>query len=545
MAPPSHKGSRKAGSEEQDLRSRLAAAEDALAAIQAGQIDALVISSPRGKELLTLAGAENGYRAFVEAMTEGAVTASHDGTILYCNRAFAELVGRPLETVIGSSMFALVSPEERDVFEALLRSSQQNRGRAEMRLSGGDGTLVPVLVSLTNFQEYGSRAICMVVTDLTEQKRQEQVIEAGRLPRLILDQAMEAIAVCDSTGCIILASKALHELCGCNPLLRPFDEVVSLDEPGGQRENKTKFHLSSVLRGDRYRCEEVLVRVEGREPVHMLLSAGPIMLPGAEAAGCVVTLFDIEDRKRAEDALRRTEKLAATGRLAAMIAHEINNPLEAITNLLFLISQSPELSPAANEYARLAQAELARVAHITKQTLAFHRGTHGPGPVRVPELIDSVLYLYERRIHAKHIELCKEIEFEGEIHGFANELRQVVSNLVENAVEACPVGGRMRLRAYRSSEWNNSHLPGVRIVVGDNGPGIPETESARIFEPFYTTKGERGTGLGLWVTQGIVAKHGGFIHMRSSTDQLRSGTVFSVFFPQHAATLLEDLDKSA
>ena len=178
----------------------------------------------------------------------------------------------------------------------------------------------------------------------------------------------------------------------------------------------------------------------------------------------------------------------------------------------------------------MAEIELTRVAHITRQTLAFHRDSQHPEPVRVAEMLDSVMFLYARRVMFKRIEIAREIDDSGTVIGYAGELRQVVSNLFANAVEACPPGGRLRLRAYRSREYFNSNKPGIRIVLADNGAGIGNDHLQHIFEPFYTTKGVKGSGLGLWVTQNIVAKHGGFIRVRSRTGQ-GSGTVFSIFLP--------------
>jgi len=152
--------------------------------------------------------------------------------------------------------------------------------------------------------------------------------------------------------------------------------------------------------------------------------------------------------------------------------------------------------------------------------------------VNLAELIESAVFLYASAIRNKNIQVRRELELAGTIHGYANELRKVLSNLVGNAVEAMPSGGTLRIRAYQSRGWHNSRKPGVRIVIGDTGEGIKSHHRGRLFEPFFTTKAEKGTGLGLWVSQGIVEKHGGFIRLKSSTDSERRGTVFSMFLPQ-------------
>lgn len=515
----------------QKLKSQLGAVEETLAAIRDGRVDALVVAGPAGDRMLSLPGSETGYRVFVEAMSEGAATVGNDGTILYCNRGFADIVGRPLETVIGSPFRALVASADLDRCSALLDLPDGPPGRAEIALLGADSREIPTFLSVRRFEEHGSRALCVVVTDLREQKRQEEVLAAARLAQLLTEQSMEPTAVCDARGHIILANAAMNALCGCNVLFRQIGDVLQMRFNGGKAPTDV---APEIVSGKRFRGTEVVVMCDGQAR-HMLLSAGPMAVPGESARGFVITLFDIEDRKRAEEALKESEKLAETGRLAATIAHEINNPLESITNLLYLISILPNVPEAAAEYTRLAQAELERVSRITRQTLAFHRQSDHPEAVRLGELVDSVIFLYSRPAIAKHIEIAREVRFSGEIMGYPGELRQLLSNLFANALEACPAGGKLRVRVYEGCEFHNSKKPGVRIVIGDTGNGIAPELFHRIFEPFFTTKGAKGSGLGLWVTQSIVAKHNGFIQMRSSTHPPRNGTVFSIFLPFEAA----------
>lgn len=515
-----------------DLRGQLQAARETLEAIQSGAVDAVVVSSPGGDRLYTLTGAEHAYRVFVEAMNEGAATVSSDGTILYCNRRFAELVRRPLDELIGTPVLDLVPGAERKAFEALLRKSLESSGKAESSLCSAGGELIPVYISLRSFEEFGSRALGMVVTDLREQRRNQEMLAAGKLARLIMEQSTEIVAVCDTEGRVLQASNALEQTCGANPLFQPFDSVLPLDlYIPGQVAPPRRFTVADLFAGHTFRGVEVSYQPPQGERRHFLLSAGPVVLEGSPA-GCVITLFDIDERKRVEESLRRSEKLAATGRLAATIAHEINNPLEAVTNLLYLIETVPGLDREALNYATAAQEQLARVAHITRQTLAFYRESRQPQPVRLKEITDSILSLYRGKAELKNIQVLEDLRFEGEILGFPNQVAQVVSNLFLNALEACPPGGKIRVRVYPSREWSNSRKPGVRVVIADNGPGVAPRDRARLFDAFFTTKGEKGTGLGLWVSQGIVARHRGFLRFRSSVRPQHSGTVFSVFLPR-------------
>ena len=515
----------------EDLRSRLQSAQETLEAIQSGAVDAVVVSSPSGDRLYTLAGAEHAYRIFVEAMNEGAATVAADGTILYCNRCFAEMVRCPLDKLIGTSLYAVIADSEKKAFEALLNTALESSGKSETQLRSQGGELVPVYVSLRSFEDFGSRAVGMVVTDLREQKRNQEMLAAGKLARLIMEQATEIVAVCDTEGRILQASQALEQVCGTNPLFQLFDSVLPLDlHMPGQEIPPRRFTVVDLFAGHSFRGVEVSYRPPQGDPRHFLLSAGPVMLEG-RSAGCVINLFDIEERKRVEESLRRSEKLAATGRLAATIAHEINNPLEAVTNLLYLIETTPHLNRQLLQYASAAQEQLARVAHITRQTLAFYRESTSPQPVRLKEIVESIVSLYRGKAEMKNVHLEEELRFEGEILGFPSQIAQVISNLLLNAVEACPVQGRICVRLYPSQEWSNSHKPGVRVVVADNGSGVSPGDRPRLFEAFFTTKGEKGTGLGLWVSQGIVARHNGFLRFRSSVRPQHSGTVFSIFFP--------------
>ena len=238
--------------------------------------------------------------------------------------------------------------------------------------------------------------------------------------------------------------------------------------------------------------------------------------------------YEVRDHLRQEqlasDALRRSEKLAVAGRLAATIAHEINNPLEAVVNLHYLISSSKTLEEA-QRFLTIADQELARVIEITTQTLRFHRDSSTPAEVDVASLMDSVLKLYQRRIAAANVVVERRVT-PAVIKGFAGELRQVFANLISNALDAMSGGGKLCLRVHRSS--GNGVGPGVRVTVADTGGGVPDAVRDKIMEPFVSTKNDKGTGLGLWVTSEIVQKHRGSLRFRSKIGR---GTVFSIFLP--------------
>jgi len=240
------------------------------------------------------------------------------------------------------------------------------------------------------------------------------------------------------------------------------------------------------------------------------------------------TLTDITDQRRSEEALRQTEKLAATGRLAASIAHEINNPLETVTNLVYLARKQPA---NVEKYLNLADQELDRIAQITRHTLGFYRDSSSPKLVDVPTVLEEVLVLYARKLQFKKIKVRSDYAAGVEVEGYGGEIRQIFANLVANAIEAMPVEGTLRIRISKGSAALDGRL-GARITLLDNGIGIPAANRKKIFEPFYTTKKDVGTGLGLWLTQNLVQKHNGSLQVRSCAETGRSWTAFSVFLPE-------------
>ena len=275
--------------------------------------------------------------------------------------------------------------------------------------------------------------------------------------------------------------------------------------------------------------------ITGR-PWTWIISAYPIHTAPDQVRWVGLIVMDASDRKRGEEALRKTEKLAATGRLAASIAHEINNPLEAITNLLYLLSNHAELPEPAMSYVVMAEHEVRRISEITQQTLRFYRQSTLPARANLSELLDSVLSLHHGRLRNLGITVERKYDATIDIYCFAGELRQVFANLVGNAIDAMSEGGRLVVRARRSRDWSNSQRTGVRFQVADTGSGMKPGVREHIFEPFFTTKEVTGTGLGLWVSSEIVAKHKGTIRVRSRSESPngQTGTIFELFFPDEA-----------
>lgn len=251
------------------------------------------------------------------------------------------------------------------------------------------------------------------------------------------------------------------------------------------------------------------------------------------------TNTDIDEQRRTQHVLRQSEKLAAVGRLASSIAHEINNPLEAVVNLVFLAKNGTK-DPEVQQYLEDAEHELARVAQIASHTLRFHKQQTAKAPADMIEVMQSVLTLYRGRLSREGIDVSFDTRPTPSLSCFAGEIRQVLANLVANALDAMPSGGRLLLRVRPSTDWRTD-APAVRITVADTGHGMPPEVRKRIYEAFFTTRGATGTGLGLWVSAGIIDSHAGSIRVRSKVGCC-SGTVFAVVLPYQTRTLLQTTD---
>ena len=262
-------------------------------------------------------------------------------------------------------------------------------------------------------------------------------------------------------------------------------------------------------------------------------SAAPIRDDAGKLIGVVLVFHDASRERSLQEVLRRTEKLATAARLAATVSHEINNPLEAIGNLIFLARNNPNVPDTVTEQLKLAEGELARVSHITRQTLGFYRESASPTSVHLPTLIESVLTLYSNKLQIKQIQIQLALEDCPTITGLAGEIQQLVSNIISNAIDAVPVKGTLKIDAS-PVKAADSNL--VRLDIEDDGPGIAPENLKRIFDPFFTTKKDVGTGLGLWVCKEIAERHGGSIQVQSKNENGSRGAIFTVLLPYEEST---------
>lgn len=353
---------------------------------------------------------------------------------------------------------------------------------------------------------------------------------------VIIDNLPVGIIVVGRSGEIILSNRTAEQiLClslqvgafiGANAIWQSFSPADRQGEPLDlhQFPLRRAMETSQVVPP-----EDFMYRRSDGSQGWIRIAAAPIVDKEGNVSGGVAAISDIDRDKQAEEALLKSEKLAAVGRLAASISHEINNPLEAVTNLLYLVEQNTRLTPAA-EFAIKAQEQLARVSHIVTQTLRFHRQTSHPQSFALSELVEAPVALFRGRIDNANIQLNLQYRTDCRILCRDGDIRQVLSNLISNAIDSMRAGGRLVVRtSYAHHVKTNS--PGIRISIADTGHGIPRNEMKRIFEPFYTTKGNNGTGLGLWISQEIVKRNQGSLQIRSTMAHANSGTVASIFLP--------------
>lgn len=291
------------------------------------------------------------------------------------------------------------------------------------------------------------------------------------------------------------------------PVNNPVARVIAEGQPMGLANH-------TVLR----RVDGVLTPIDD--------SAAPIRDDSGNLIGVVLVFRDITNDKKTERLLRNTEKLSSAARLSATVAHEINNPLEAAVNLVYLTKMNPALPEDAVRQLAQVEQELDRVAHITRQTLGFFRDRNAPGPVMLEGLVESVLRIYTNKMRSKNITIHRRFQECPPIRGVESEIKQVVSNLISNAADAAATGGVVTITLECIEEAGKNT---IRMKVEDDGPGVPDENKDRIFEPFFTTKQDVGTGLGLWVSREIIERHGGTIQLIKREDGAQ-GAAFRVAF---------------
>ncbi len=362
------------------------------------------------------------------------------------------------------------------------------------------------------------------------EKHAAQMREREQWFRVTLGSIGDAVIATDEHGIVTFLNNVAEEIIGI-PFSRMRGQAIEqvfpiFNEQSGLPVENPVAKVMTLGRIIGLANHTVLKRADGKI-IPIEDSAAPIYDDQRKLRGVVMVFRDVTAERNSQEVLRKTEKLAAAGRLAATVAHEINNPLEAVGNLVYLSRRAPDVPEKVQGFLALAEQELERVSHIARQTLGFYRDTAEPSELQMRTIIDSVISLYENKLRSKDIKIEIEALKCGPVRGLQGELRQLVGNLLSNAADAVQSGGRIKIMVKPCSLPNGE---GVELSVADNGPGIPAENQARIFEPFFTTK-DVGTGLGLWVSKGIAERHGGTLTLTAGTDPGYSGALFTVFLP--------------
>lgn len=356
------------------------------------------------------------------------------------------------------------------------------------------------------------------------------VLEQKEWLHTTLHSIGDAVIATDTSGHITFLNEVAANLTGYSKSAaqgRPLSEVFPIfNETSRQpvEDPVAKVIHSGTVVG--LANHTILCRRDGTE-VAIDDSAAPIRSVRGELIGVVLVFRDVTKQRQVEAALRNAEKLATAGRFAATIAHEINNPLEAVMNSLFLLNGEPGLSREGQSYLQLAEQELNRVAAVARQTLAFYKDTNSPAEVDIPRLLDEVLALYGGRIETRNLRVVRNYQDHAQLVGSVGELRQVFSNLILNAIDALPADGTLTLNVSN----DNHGLPAVRVEIEDNGSGIQAEHLDKIFEPFFTTKKDVGTGLGLWSARNLIEKHEGQLLAECSGGKTRLTVLLPVAQP--------------
>ncbi len=465
--------------------------------------------------------------AIIASSDDPIISKDLNGIITSWNEAAERTFGYTAKEILGQSILRLIPPElhqEEDHILTKLRAGERIDRHETIRMRK-NGERFPVSVTISPVKDDTGRVIggFKFARDISDRKKTDE--SRFRLAAVV-DSADDAIISKDLNGIISSWNDGARRMFGYTaeemvgqPILRLIPVELHYEETA---------ILTRLRAGERVDHFETRRTRKDGSTIELSVTISPIRDESGRVIGASKIARDISDRRRIERLLVQSEKIAATGRMAAAVAHEINNPLEAVMNLIFLARQNSPPSGKAYQHLKRAEEELERVSHIARQTLGYYRDAGLPSEVFLHELIENVLTIYRSKLLAYEISVNTHFNDLQKILVSRGEFIQIFSNLIANAVDAMPNGGSLHLsiRTLISSVGD-----GIQVVIHDSGTGIKPEHLGRIFEPFFTTKGDLGTGIGLWVTKQLIEKRGGQISVASNTEPTKSGTAVSLFVP--------------
>jgi len=530
------------------LLARLEEAESTLSAIRNGHIEALVVSSLDGPKVYALEGSEHRYRRLVETMNEGALLVSVAGVVLYSNAAFAEMVAAPLERVIGRTLSEFVVHRQEHLLSALLEGAGARAGSGELMLCDVLGNERPVYLSVAGSSPGEDPGLSVIVTDLTEQKKNQQIVASERLANAILEQSAEPIIVCDVNGVITRASGAARTIGGARVLRRHFFHAFPFQASSEDEEHP----VLAALRGHTTAGREMTLAVSGRPVQSFLCTAAPLLDEATKILGCVVALVDISDRKRVEaarnsllDAERAARASAEHARFEAeassrakdeflaTVSHELRTPLNAMLGWSQLLTNNTLPADKLEHAFEVIQRNVLAQSRLVEDLLDVSRIVSGQmrlevRPVEPIRVVSAAIESAKPALEAKHIQLEVDLDpSAGQILGDATRVQQIVWNLLSNATKFTDKDGKIGVRVARVDG-------SVEIVVSDTGQGIDPEFLPFVFDRFRQADGSfarrhGGLGLGLAIARHLVELHGGTIKVTS--DGPNRGSSFVVRLP--------------
>lgn len=480
-----------------------------------------------GKPNMLTEDAANLLASIVAGSDEVIISKDLNGIITTWNDGARRVFGYSAEEIVGKSILLLIPEDlrqEEDHILAKIRAGERVEQLETTRIRNS-GERFSISITVSPIRDNTGRIIgaSKVGRDISERLRADE--HRARLAAIV-DSADDAIIAKNLNGIITSWNRAACFLFGYTE-----DEIIGksililIPEDLHYEEEEILRKLRAGQKIDHY--ETTRVAKDGTR-LEVSVTISPLRNRFGEVIGASKIARDISERKKIERLLIQSEKVAATGRMAAAVAHEINNPLSSVLNLIFLARQDTCPKAELQTHLAMAESELERVSHIARQTLGYYRDTGSPKEVHIHDLIENVLSVYRNKTITQQINVETSFNDLRKIRVWVGEMIQVFSNLVSNAIDALPEGGTLSIETSRTVKLDGD---GIRIVISDTGRGIRREHLSRVFEPFFTTKGNLGTGIGLWIAKQLVERHEGQISISSSAEPDNSGTTVTVFLP--------------
>jgi PAS domain S-box-containing protein len=480
---------------------------------------------------LSIEGIRNFLAAIIASSDDAIISKDLNGIVNSWNDGARRIFGYEAEEMVGQPILRLIPTElhyEEDFILSKIRSGERIDHFETTRMKKS-GEKFPISVTVSPIKDASGTIIgaSKIARDISERRRLD---ESRYQLAAIVDSAEDAIISKNLDGIITSWNNGARRLFGYEQ-----EEIVGqsilklIPDSLRHEEEEILRRLRTGQMIEHYQTTRISKQGEIRE---VSITVSPIRDAKGEVIGASKIARDVSNQKKVERLAIEAEKIATTGRMAAAIAHEINNPLASVLNLIFLARQPDLSNQEIRSYLETAESELERVSHIARQTLGYYRDTGKPSEVHLKDLMENVLSVYRSKLLAHEIMVETRFTDLRKISVRTGEVVQIFSNVVCNAIDSMPHGGALLIRITRTVRTEGD---AIQVVISDTGSGIPREHLDKVFEPFFTTKGNLGTGIGLWVAKQLVERHGGQISISSSTDRGNSGTIVTMTFPFRGA----------